>query len=116
MTTIPLPIPVPRIIIDGDVVTIDRSSTELAKSRRLLGELLTVEDNQAVCSSCGGTDARMATYEPPPGFRWGGCFCGYCLGQGVTARRLGLIIDQITCDIIPVVVFDKDGIPRNISD
>jgi len=107
MTTILLPVPIPGITLEDDNLTIDRTATELAKQQRASGWTLTVDDNKVICCGCKRPVAHRSLDEPPDGFRWDGCFCSYCLGQGKLAKRFGLIIDQITCDIVP---FDKNGI------
>jgi hypothetical protein len=116
MITIPLPIPVPTITIDGNEVRINKVATELAKRQRQLGELLTFDDEKSlpICCACKEPKAHMSTFEPPEGFRWGGWFCDYCLGQGRLAKRLNLVIDQVSCDIEPVLAFDQKGMPHNV--
>ncbi len=110
MITIPLPIPVPTITIEGNVVRIDRTATESAKLQRELGQVLTFDDRKAICCACKSPTAHMGTFEPPEGYRWGGWFCDYCLGQGKLAKGFGLIIDQIMCDIQSMTGFDRSGI------
>ena len=98
--TLPLPIPVPTITLEGDTIKVDRAATELARQKRDLGWTLMVGNDEAICCSCKGEMANMATIETPEGFRWGGMFCHYCLGQGRLAKSLGLIIDQVTCEVV----------------
>ncbi len=116
MITIPLPIPAPTITIEGNEVRIDRTATESAKRQRELGKVFTFDDEkQAICCACKSPTAYMATTEPPEGYRWGGWFCDYCLGQGIRAKRLNLIIDQITCEIVPVMGFDRVGMVKELQ-
>lgn len=111
MITIPLPIPVPTIVTDGNEVRIDRTATEAAKRERQEGRLLTFDEKTplAICCACKEPKAHMGTFEPPMGYRWGGWFCGYCLGQGELADSLGFVIDQVTVEIVRKVAFDRLG-------
>lgn len=115
MVTIPLPIPTPIIRVDGDKVSIDYTRTESAKRARELGQVLTFDDKNSlpICSACKDPGANHGTFEPPTGYRWGGWFCPYCLSQGKLANRFGLIINQLTCKVENVIVFDKKGTPLN---
>ena len=112
-----LPIPVPTITLNGNEVKIDRTSTEIAKRRRELGEMLSFDDENfmPICCACKQFGAHMASFDAPEGFKWGGWFCHSCLSQGKLAKRLGLIIDQMTCDIEPILVFDQKGQAHNVG-
>ena len=113
--SIPIPIPVPTIILIGGEVIIDRTPTELAKGRRKLGGVLSFDDGDfmPICCACKEFGAHLVSFDAPEGFKWGGWFCHPCLSQGKLAKRLGLIIDQMTCDIEPILVFDRKGQVHN---
>lgn len=75
-----------------------------------------IEPNPAICCVCKQPNAAFATLEPPPGYRWGGWFCGGCVVQGQVAANEGFIIDQFTKEIqrtfnhpVNRIVFNKDG-------
>lgn len=117
MITIPLPIPAPIIKVDGNQVSIDYTRTESAKRQREQGAFLTFDDEKSLplCSACKEPESNYSTFEPPTGYRWGGWFCPSCLSQGKLANRYGFIIDQLTCTVENVIVFNKNGMPLNAN-